>query len=125
MASQWMMVVSLTLLSALVLGTYTYPKCSDNGQGCCQFGTGLMKNRGFIIVALDEGDMAVTCSKGSLRCSYENPEKQAHEEASLNVSCPDFTSLMESRTEITYLEGVQNKPSADTLATGNVKAPEN
>ncbi|KAF4318541.1 hypothetical protein BBO99_00008287 [Phytophthora kernoviae] len=114
--------VALTLLTAccaLVLGSYTYPACGTNGKGCCVFGTGSMKNRGYIIVQLEGDDMVVTCSNGALRCSWENPGKTASYEAPANVTCPDFASLMESRSEITYLEGVTKVD--DESAAGIVK----
>ncbi|EEY56338.1 uncharacterized protein PITG_09852 [Phytophthora infestans T30-4] len=121
-----MLVVAVTLLvacCAVAFGTYTYPECAPNGKGCCEFGTGLMRNRGYIMIALEGDDMVVTCHNGVLRCSYENPNKKAHYEAAENVTCPDFSSMMESRSEITYLEGVQAKvPTDDEQAAGTVKA---
>ncbi|KAG1696358.1 hypothetical protein DVH05_015563 [Phytophthora capsici] len=121
--------VAVTLLGAccaLVLGSYTYPQCATNGKGCCEFGTGSMRNRGYVIIALEGDDMVVTCHNGVLRCSYENPSKKASYDAAANVTCPDFTSMMESRSEITYLEGVQaSKPTTDSEpGAGTVKAAE-
>ncbi|KAJ8539022.1 hypothetical protein ON010_g12849 [Phytophthora cinnamomi] len=144
--------VAVTLLvacCALALGGYTYPECAANGKGCCDFGTGSMRNRGYIIVQLDGPDMVVTCSNGNLRCSYENPNKKASYEAAENVTCPgkdsvrccfpaitvvvlivalavtDFSSMMESRSEITYLDGVKAKTTStanDETGAGTVKA---
>ncbi|ETI30967.1 hypothetical protein, variant [Phytophthora nicotianae CJ01A1] len=121
------LVVAVTLLvacCALVFGTYTYPQCATDGKGCCEFGTGLMRNRGYVMIELEGDDMVVTCHKGVLRCSYENPNKKAHYDAAENVTCPDFTSMMESRSEITYLEGVQAQTTTadDESAAGTVKA---
>ncbi|KAF1784477.1 hypothetical protein GQ600_11772 [Phytophthora cactorum] len=109
------LVVAATLLvacCALAFASYTYPQCAANGKGCCEFGTGSMRNRGYVMIALEGDDMVVTCSNGVLRCSYENPNKKAHYEAAENVTCPDFGSMMESRSEITYLEGVQAKKTS-------------
>ncbi|POM72407.1 Hypothetical protein PHPALM_10878 [Phytophthora palmivora] len=121
-----MLTVVVTLLAAcctVAIGEYTYPQCSENGKGCCEFGTGSMRNRGFVIIALEGDDMVVTCHNGVLRCSYENPNKKASYEAAANVTCPDFTSLMESRSEITYLEGVKATASkTDETSAGTVKA---
>ncbi|KAG7380247.1 hypothetical protein PHYPSEUDO_007599 [Phytophthora pseudosyringae] len=119
--------VAATLLAAccaLALGSYTYPQCATGGKGCCEFGTGSMRNRGYVIIALEGDDMVVTCSNGALRCSYENPNKKASYEAAENVTCPDFASMMESRSEITYLGGVQATTAADESAAGTVKAAE-
>ncbi|KAH7487972.1 hypothetical protein KRP22_009387 [Phytophthora ramorum] len=122
--------VALALLAAccaLVLAEYTYPECAENGKGCCDFGTGSMRNRGYIIVQLEGDDMVVTCSNGVLRCSLENPNKKASYEAAANVTCPDFSSLMESRSEITYLDGVTKSKATttnDESAAGTVKAAE-
>ncbi|GMF33383.1 unnamed protein product [Phytophthora fragariaefolia] len=83
--------VAATLLAAccaLALGGYTYPECAENGKDCCEFGTGSMRNRGYVVLQLEGDDMVVTCSKGKLRCSYENPNKKAHYEAAENVTCP-------------------------------------
>nr|AAO24649.1 unknown protein [Phytophthora sojae] len=88
--------VAVTLLAAccaLALGgSYTYPECAANGKGCCDFGTGSMRNRGYIVVQLEGDDMVVTCSNGKLRCSYENPNKKASYEAAENVTCPGKTA---------------------------------
>ncbi|KAE8908797.1 hypothetical protein PF005_g8208 [Phytophthora fragariae] len=120
------LIVAVTLLAAccaLALGGYTYPECAANGKGCCDFGTGSMRNRGYIVVQLEGDDMVVTCSNGKLRCSYENPNKKASYEAAENVTCPDFASMMESRSEITYLDGVKPKATTDgESAVGTVKA---
>ncbi|KAG7390303.1 hypothetical protein PHYBOEH_007057 [Phytophthora boehmeriae] len=121
--SMKVLAVAVTLLvacCAVVLGTYTYPACATNGKGCCTFGTGSMKNRGYIVVQVEGDDMVVTCSHGVLRCSWENPGKTASYEAAANVTCPDFKSLMESRSELTYLEGVTKVE--DETSAGTVKA---
>ncbi|KUF91399.1 serine/threonine-protein kinase drkB [Phytophthora nicotianae] len=73
-----------------------------------------MRNRGYVMIELEGDDMVVTCHKGVLRCSYENPNKKAHYDAAENVTCP----------EITYLEGVQAQTTTadDESAAGTVKA---
>lgn len=122
-----LLAVAVTLLAAccaVALGGYTYPECATNGKGCCDFGTGSMKNRGYVIVQVSGDDMVVTCSNGVLRCSWENPSKTASYEAATNVTCPDFASLMESRSELTFVEGVQEKSTTtdDESAAGTVTA---
>ncbi|CAI5739740.1 unnamed protein product [Hyaloperonospora brassicae] len=97
--------------------SYTYPKCPANGVGCCKFGMSSMKSRGMVTIALEGSDMVVTCSNGFLRCSNENPEKKASFEIAPNVTCPDFTAMMESRSaEITYLSGVRVKTNGEPVA---------
>jgi hypothetical protein len=95
--------VAATMLAAccaLAFGSYTYPECATNGKGCCEFGTGSMRNRGYVIIALEGDDMVVTCSNSVLRCSYENPNKKASLEAAENVTCPGTATCSISFTVV-------------------------
>ncbi|RLN20099.1 hypothetical protein BBJ28_00016931, partial [Nothophytophthora sp. Chile5] len=84
----------LAACCALALGSsYTYPECAENGTGCCDFGSGSMKNRGYVIVQVSGDDMVVTCSNSVLRCSWENPSVTASYEAASNVTCPGMSPL--------------------------------
>lgn len=67
--------------------TITYPECPVNGTGCCDFGTGSMRNRGYVKLSLPE-DIIVTCSRGALLCQSGNTGLHASEVSIEGVTCP-------------------------------------
>ncbi|CEG48422.1 uncharacterized protein PHALS_06246 [Plasmopara halstedii] len=114
----------LALCCASPMTKYTFPKCLDKSKDCCKYGTEMMKHRGYTLVSYENNAMSVTCSHGELRCAIGNPNTMASYDGSKNVSCPNFTSMMEARSEIEYIEGVKedepNKTDGEA-ATGTVK----
>lgn len=120
---------ALALALSAAAATYTYPECSSTGTGCCAFGTGSMRNRGYVVMEVDGEALIVTCKNGTLLCTEGNPDKAAVASARTNVTCPDFTELLESRSSVTYLEGVtataatsSSAADADESAPGTVSA---
>ena len=86
-----LVVVAATLLlfcCAVTYGGYTFPKCAENGKGCCQYGLESMRHHGLVILKTEESDIVVTCKSGFLRCSKENPEQKASFDIAANVTCP-------------------------------------
>lgn len=102
--SQLFLAMMKTLAAALALalalacyaaaGDYTYPKCSSSGTGCCTFGTGSMRNRGYVVLQLDGEDMIVTCKNGTLLCTTGNPGNTAVVSARESVTCPGASPSM-------------------------------
>lgn len=87
-----MIAKTLTLLAVAAVAvahaeTITYPECPVNGSGCCAFGTGSMRNRGYVKLSLPE-DIIVTCSRGALLCQSGNTGLHASETAIDGVDCP-------------------------------------
>jgi hypothetical protein len=115
--------LALALALSAAAGTYTYPECSSTGTGCCAFGTGSMRNRGYVVMEVDGEAMIVTCKSGTLLCTEGNPDKAAVASARTNVTCPDFTELLESRSTVTYLEGVTAAASSSSAADEDESAP--
>lgn len=76
------------VLAVLALGDYTYPECSATGTGCCDFGTGSMRNRGYVVIEVDGEAMIVTCKSGTLLCATGNPGNTATMSTRENVTCP-------------------------------------
>ncbi|DBA03005.1 TPA: hypothetical protein N0F65_003193, partial [Lagenidium giganteum] len=110
------LVVATTMTTGVVAGKITYPEC-DGGDGCCTFGTGKMRSPGYIVVKL-EADTIVTCAKGTLQCFRGNPNLRAAQDGRQEITCPDFTELMESRdSSFATIDGMKD-------AAGVVKAPD-
>lgn len=121
------LLVGGTLLAACcalpMTSKYTFPVCTDGSKDCCEYGAEKMKHRGYTLISYEDSVMSVTCSHGELRCALGNPNTMASYDGAQTVTCPDFKSMMESRSEISYIEGVKEgkKKTDDDLSVGTVK----